>query len=128
MQSDRESLGSGEGLAGGSRGGGDTQGKFGSGRITFIRSHVVHFTLCGVGFASVGFSPVCLVLSPSPVSLLFRTPFASFSFCRLAYCLAVFRMYFVFWLVCVSLSLGSLSCSLAFVFRFHIPFYLGLFI
>ena len=84
--------------------------------------------LCVVGFASVGFSPVCLGLSPSPVSLLFRTPFASFSFCRLAECLAVFRMYFVFWLVCVSLSLGSLSCSLAFVFRFHIPFYLGLFI
>ena len=41
---------------------------------------------------------------------------------------AVFCMYFVFWLVCVSLSLGSLSCSLAFVFRFHIPFCLGLFI
>ena len=38
---DRESLGSGEGLAGGSRvgcgWGGGTQGKFGSGRITFIR-------------------------------------------------------------------------------------------
>ena len=89
-------------------------------------SHVVNLALCGVGFAFVGFSHACLGLPSSPVSLLFRTTSASFSFGRLAECLAVFRMYFVFSLVWVSLSLGSLSCSLAFCFPFPYPFYLGL--
>ena len=54
------------------------------------------FTFCGAGLTSIGFGPVCLGLSPCLVSLLLHTAFASFSFCRLALCLAVFRMYFFY--------------------------------
>ena len=39
-----------------------------------------NFTFRGVGLTSIGFGPVCSGLSASPVSLLFHTAFASFSF------------------------------------------------
>ena len=68
---------------------------------------------------------MCLGLSPSPVSLLFRTAFASFSFCRLAECLAVFRMYFVFLASLRLIVSWFFIMFLSFCFPFPYPFLFG---
>ena len=86
-------------------------------------SHVVNLALCGVGFAFVGSSHVCLGLPSSPVSLLFRTTSASFSFGRLVefsrfphvFCFFASLGFIVSWIIIMFLSfLFSVSISLLF--------------
>ena len=85
--------------------------------------------LSGVGLASMGFGPVCLGLSASPVSLLFHTAFASLLVLSSRGVFRRFPYVFCFWLVCVSLSWFisvfvrvRVRVRLAFVFRFHTLF------
>jgi len=93
-----------------------------------FRSHVVNFTLCGVGFASVGFSHACLGLTPSPISFLFRTAFASFSFLSSCGVFSRFPHVFFFFASLRLIVSWFIIVFLSLCFLFPYPFYLGLFI
>ena len=72
----------------------------------------------------MGFGPLCLGLSASPLSLLFHTAFASLLVLSSRGVFRRFPYVFCFWLVCVSLS-WFISVFVSFVFRFHTPFLWG---
>ena len=67
---------------------------------------------------------MCLGLSPSPVSLLFRTAFASFSFCRLAEC-SRFLHVFCFLASLRLIVSWFIIMFLSFCFSFPYPFLFG---